>query len=220
MRLLAAFTGRLTEMLDDQHNRLAGALRAAVAETSEQLKQDLRSDVLAGGLGERLAKTWQNKIYPGSNRVTLGPAGLVFSKAPDVIRAFDEGAKIRSSDGFYLAVPTEAAGRGSGGKRLSPGEWERRNGVRLRFVYRQGGPSLLVADNARLDTRGRARANVTRAKAGAYTRLRGRVTVPIFILLPQVSLAKRLDIARSENKALAQLQRAVAAAVNDLGDVY
>ena len=37
--------------------------------------------------------------------------------------------------------------------------------MRLRFVYRRAGPSLLVADNARLTKRGRAAANIGRSKA-------------------------------------------------------
>lgn len=36
-----------------------------------------------------------------------------------------------------------------------PGEWERRTGLRLRFVYRRTGPSLLVTEG-RLNTKGRA----------------------------------------------------------------
>ena len=97
---------------------------------------------------------------------------------------------IRSSRGFWLAIPTPAAGKtgftSTGArKRITPGGWERRTGMRLRFVYRRGAPSLLVADNARLTKRGLARAN---------TRLAGRSTVVVFILVPQVTLRKRLDI--------------------------
>jgi hypothetical protein len=67
--------------------------------------------------------------------------------------------------------------------------------MRLRFVYRRGRPSLLVADNARLSKKGLARPNIGRARAGAqFTRLKGRSTVVVFILVPQVTLRKRLDI--------------------------
>jgi len=60
--------------------------------------------------------------------------------------------------------------------------------MRLRFVYRRRGPSLLVADG-RLNSRGLGVAS--RSKTG-----RGRATVPIFLLVPQVKLRKRLDLAR------------------------
>ena len=52
---------------------------------------------------------------------------------------------------------------------------------------------MLVAEG-RLDTKGRAVAS--RAKSG-----RGKVTAPIFLLVPQVKLPKRLDLARDATRA-------------------
>ena len=80
---------------------------------------------------------------------------------------------------------------------LTPGEWERRRGLRLRFVYRRNGPSLLVADG-RLNSRGLDVAS--RSKSG-----RGQTTVPIFLLVPQVKLRKRLDLARDAERAQAAI---------------
>ena len=86
------------------------------------------------------------------------------------MRAFAYGALIRSRNGLFLAIPTEAAGRlGDGRKRITPGGWERRTGLRLRFVYRRGAPSLLVADNARLTSRGRAARNEGRRGDASFT---------------------------------------------------
>ena len=65
--------------------------------------------------------------------------------------------------------------------------------MRLRFIYRRNGPSLLVAEKARINTRGLAVAS--RAKTG-----RGQVSAPIFLLVPQVKLRKRLDLARDAEK--------------------
>ncbi len=70
----------------------------------------------------------------------------------------------------------------------------RRTGLRLRFIYRRRGPSLLVAEG-RLNTKGRAVAS--RSKTG-----RGVVTAPIFLLVPQVKLPKRLDLARDAERAV------------------
>jgi len=64
----------------------------------------------------------------------------------------------------------------------------------LRFVYRPRGPSLLVADRARINTRGQA--VVSRSKTG-----RGKVTAPIFLPVPQVKLPKRLDLDRDAERA-------------------
>jgi hypothetical protein len=110
-----------------------------------------------------------------------------------IVSAHDTGPLIRSKNGFWLAIPLPAAGKGRGGARLTPGEWERRRGLRLRFVYRRNGPSLLVAEG-RLNTKGQA--VVSRSKTG-----RGKVTAPIFLLVPQVKLPKRLDLARDARRA-------------------
>jgi len=43
-------------------------------------------------------------------------ATLVWSKAPQIIRTFDEGAVIRSESGLWLAIPTQQTPkRGVGG---------------------------------------------------------------------------------------------------------
>jgi hypothetical protein len=119
---------------------------------------------------------------------------VVWSKAPAIIGAHDAGTLIRTKNGFWLAIPTPAAGKAPGGRRITPASWERKTGMRLRFVYRRSGPSLLVADSVRLNTRGQAA--VSRSKTG-----RGQVTVPIFLLVPQVKLPKRLDLARDAERA-------------------
>jgi glucose-1-phosphate thymidylyltransferase len=60
-------------------------------------------------------------------------------------------------------------------------------------IYRRKGPSLLVAEKARINTRGTAVAS--RSKTG-----RGQVSAPIFLLVPRVKLRKRLDLARDAEK--------------------
>jgi len=77
---------------------------------------------------------------------------------------------------------------------ITPGEREPRTGLRLRFIYRRRGPSLLVAEG-RLNTKGRTVAS--RSKTG-----RGLVTAPIFLLVPQVKLPKRLDLACDAERAV------------------
>ena len=159
-------------------------------ESAEGLKSELRAQVTAAGLGVRLANTWRSRVYP-QGRPSISAAGMVWSNAPTIVRAFDEGPVIRSKDGFWLAIPLPAAGKGRRGKKLTPGEWERLRGQRLRFVYRRGRPSLLVADNQR--ARGGKRGGFALASGKAIAA--GRVaTVAIFLLVPQVHLRKRLNI--------------------------
>jgi hypothetical protein len=198
-------TDDLTKGLTEAEGDAARSVTGAMREVTEGLKSDLRADVVDAGLGQRLANTWRGKTYP-EDGVSLEAASFVWSKAPNIVDAFDRGVTIKSSRGFWLAIPTPAAGvkglSATGGmKRITPGGWERRTGMRLRFVYRRGRPSLLVADNARLSKKGLARPNIGRTRAGAqYTRIAGRSTVVVFILVPQVTLQKRLDIASTARR--------------------
>ncbi|WP_461307418.1 DUF6441 family protein, partial [Albidovulum sp.] len=100
------------------------------------------------------------------------------------------------------------AGRyGDGGAKITPGGWERRTGQHLRFVYRRGAPSLLVADDLRA-RRGK-RGGFARASAAALRTGRGLVTVPIFILVPEVAFKKRLDVAGAAARWQARLPELV-----------
>jgi hypothetical protein len=170
------------------------AVTTAMREAGTDLKTAWRGQITQAGLGRRLSNSIRSQTYPRSGE-SLKAAALVWSKAPQIIGAHETGPLIRSKDGFWLAIPTPAAGRGLRGGRITPGEWERRRGLRLRFVYRRRGPSLLVADG-RLNNRGLGVAS--RSKTG-----RGRSTVPIFLLVPQVKLAKRLNLARDAERAQA-----------------
>lgn len=129
------------------------AVTAAMREAGTGLKTAWRGQITGAGLGRRLANSIRSQTYPKAGE-SLNAAALVWSKAPVIVGAHDTGPLIRSKDGFWLAIPTEAAGRGLRGGKITPGEWERRRGMRLRFVYRRRGPSLLVADRARINTRG------------------------------------------------------------------
>jgi len=178
------------------------AVTASMREAGTGLKSSWRMQITGAGLGRRLANSIRNQTFPRAGE-SLEAAALVWSKAPVIVGAHDTGPLIRSKDGFYLAIPTAAAGRGLRGRRITPGEWERRRGLPLRFVYRRRGPSLLVADG-RLNKRGLGVAS--RSKTG-----RGRSTVPIFLLVPQVKLPKRLDLDRDAKRALDDVPRLIVA---------
>lgn len=168
------------------------AVTKAVGDAGTGLKTAWRAQITEAGLGRRLARTIRSQPYP-KGQPSLNAAALVWSQAPVVIGAHDTGPLIRSQNGFWLAIPTPAAGKSTRGGRISPGEWERRRGLRLRFIYRRSGASLLVAEG-RLNSRGLGVAS--RAKTG-----RGLTTVPIFLLVRQVKLRKRLDLDRAAKLA-------------------
>ena len=178
------------------------AVSAAMREAGTDLKLAWRGQITGAGLGARLANSIRSEAFPKAG-ISLNAAALVWSKAPVIVGAHDAGPLIRSKNGLWLAIPTPAAGRALGGRRITPGAWERKTGLRLRFVYRRTGPSLLVAEG-RLNTKGQAVAS--RSKTG-----RGQVTAPIFLLVPQVKLPKRLDLARDAERAHDAVPRLIVA---------
>ena len=175
---------------------VAAAERAATADIREAgtgLKSAWRLQITGAGLGTRLGNSIRLASFPKSGD-SLSAAALVWSNAPVIIGAHDTGPLIRSKNGFWLAIPTAAAGKSSKGGQITPGELERPAGLRLRFIYRRRGPSLLLAEG-RLSSKGRAMAS--KSKTG-----RGVATVPIFLLVPQVKLRKRLALARDAERAV------------------
>lgn len=181
--------GDLAKEMRDEIKAAERGAGAAMHKAGLQVKTDWREQIVSAGLGNRLSKTIRSKTYP-PNKESLNAASFVWSKAPHIISAHDEGALIKSTNGFFLAIPQPAAGKLRGGKSPTPYEWEQRTGLQLRLIYRRKGLSLLVADKARLTKQGRA--VMSRAKTG-----RNQVTAIIFVLVPQSRLRKRLDLQRA-----------------------
>ena len=176
------------------------AVSTAIREAGTGLKTDWRAQIAGAGLGARLARTIRSEQFPKAEP-SLNAAALVWSTAPVIIGAHDTGPVIRSKSGLWLAIPTAAAGKSTRGGRITPAEWERRRGLSLRFIYRARGPSLLVAEG-RLNSRGLGVAS--RAKSG-----RGMASVPIFLLVRQVKLIKRLNLATAAEAALGRFPGAI-----------
>ena len=191
MKLAAAISGDLRKIMAEEIKDAEDAVTAAMRQAADGLKADLRRQVTEAGMGQRLANTWRAELYP-KGRKSIKAAGFVFTRAPTIIRAFDQGAVIKSKHGFWLAIPTPAAGTGPRAKRMTPGLWEQMHGSRLRFIYRRGAPSLLVAENMRVRTG--KRGGFAKGSASALRTGRGMTSVVMFILVPQVSLRKRLDV--------------------------
>ena len=85
MRLQAAIQGDLQALLKDELRGAERAVTAGVRAATTGLKTELRAQVTSAGLGQRLANTWRSRIYPEGQQ-SLGAAGFVWSKAPNLIR--------------------------------------------------------------------------------------------------------------------------------------
>jgi Family of unknown function (DUF6441) len=205
MRLLAKLTRSIRADLTSELNDLERAVVAGTKSAGGGLKTELRRQVASGGFGQQLANTWRDRHYPNQK---LDAASLVYTKAPQTIRAFDEGAVIRSRHGRFLAIPTEnAPKKGTDSRRISPSTFPEYRFGPLRFVLRRTGPSFLVVDALRASfsrKTGELR-GFRRATNGARQSGRGVATVVMFLLVPQVKLLKRLDVARAGERWSEQL---------------
>ena len=200
MKFAASLAGSLKAAMAVEVRQIEMAVVAGVKEAGDGLKGSLRSQIISAGLGARLARTWRNRAYPNKGH---DAASLIWSKAPEIVRAFDQGAVIRGKSGFWLAIPTAAAPkRGVGGKRITPANFPVSRFGPLRFVYRRGRPSLLVVDSVRVSSKtGRVG---RQAKGGAFTKT-GRIksgitTVVMFIMVPQVRIKKRLAVVQEAER--------------------
>lgn len=199
MKLSATFTD-LKALMQGEVKAGQKAVTSAVRDAGKDLQDDWRRQITGAGLGQRLARTIRSEVYP-KGRDSLNAAAMVWTRAPVIVDAHATGPLIRARGGLWLAIPTEAVGKSRSGKRPTPAEWEARTGLRLIFIHRRTGPSLLIAE-ARLNTHGRA--VMSRSRTG-----RGLTSVPIFIMVRQVSLRKRLDLERPARAALNALPGAI-----------
>jgi Family of unknown function (DUF6441) len=205
MKLTATIARSLQADMQSELRDLERAVATGTREAGRGLRTELRRQVTTAALGQRLANSWRDKHYPNQH---LDAASLVYTKAPQIIRAFDEGAVVRSKRGRFLAIPTENAPRkGTDGRRISPSTFPEHRFGPLRFVPRSSGPSLLVVDGLRAsfsrksgELRGFRRATQRARGSG-----QGLTTVVMFLLLPQVKLSKRLDVARAAERWSGQL---------------
>ncbi len=169
--------------------RMERAVKSAVSGATLALKTTWRADV-AGKLGARLGGAVRAEVYPKGD-VSLNAAGLVWTKAPEIIGAHEKGALIRSTTGLWLAIPLPAAGRVGRG-RANPATWQFSHGRKLRFVPISPTKALLVLEDARV-----SKAGLARRKGGKRRRdgiLTGAQSVPVFVLIRQAKLPKRLNL--------------------------
>jgi hypothetical protein len=228
VRLAASLTGDLRRLLAEEVRAGERAAMAAIRAETEQARQELRQQVMAafGGNARGVANAWRARVFPTSGE-SLRPAGLVWTKVPDVIDAFERGALIRpKGGGKFLAIPTgfNRQGRRRGAKaRVSPPQMvASRQGFLRPFKSGRGFVWCLPVRQGERTGRGRAPliagglapvASSRRKGAAAWQQsLLAQGFVPMFMLLPQVKLAKRLDVAGTAERALRRLPRRFVAA--------
>jgi hypothetical protein len=88
MKLATAIGRSLQADMQAELRDLERAVATGTRDAGRGLKTELRRQVASAGLGQRLANSWRDQHYPNQK---LDAASLVYTKAPQIIRAFDEG---------------------------------------------------------------------------------------------------------------------------------
>lgn len=179
MCLKAAVEGNLVEYMEREYQNCARAVTKGVSLAANGLKTVMRTQVKSAGLGSRLANTWRGDVYPKAKN-SVSAAGVVYTKAQKIMEGFEYQTVVRGKDGLWLAIPTAAISKRICNRRMTPALYERSKGVRLRFVYRKNGISLLVHEQK-------------------------RKTIIAFVLVPQVRMPKLINFAAEGAKWQAKL---------------
>ena len=141
------------------------AVTAAMREAGTGLKFAWRGQITGAGLGARLANSIRAEVFPKAG-ASLSAAAVVWSKAPVIIGAHDAGPLIRARNGLWLAIPTPAAGKALGGRRITP--------RRLGAEDRAQAAVRLPSDRAEPARRRPGAAQLTRARGGVALEDRAR----------------------------------------------
>lgn len=190
------------------------AARQAVRVETRRLRDEMRAEIVRGGLGRRLPRSIRSKVYVNER----GAAGVVSTTAWHILETFEKGLTIRPTSGTrYLAIPTgfnRRRGQRGGRTIYQPHE------LQDKFVRRSRDGSLILfarVQRAQRKTRsGRVwdQAYVESHRLGSgrkkrSERILGYGVVPMFVLKPSVRIRKRIDLERLERQAFGRLPETI-----------
>lgn len=195
-QLKAALLGNFDKEVEAGRERVEGALQASLFDYASDLQAKWRQDIAQSGLANaaRLTKTIRVRNYRNRG---MNPASQVFSNFPIIQRAFEQATTVRSKDGNWLLIPNPDVWPGGRVARPSRNGAQRTNTLalaeqrfgKLRFVYRPGKTSLLVAEvRSSASQPGRFKmASATAMRTGV-----GLTTIVVFFLVKEARLPRML----------------------------
>lgn len=164
----------------------------AITGASRRGRSRLQVDTTTG-LGPRVANAWRAKSYPrdaetDKPRDSVSPAALIWTRAPNIVDAFNKGVPIRPRSGKWLAIPTANAEKVKG-ERVNPASFAAA-GIKLQFVPPKGRRTAKLVMPGRLTRGGRVR-----VLTGGGRRA-GTASLIMFILIRYARVQKLLDLQR------------------------
>lgn len=180
-----AVRGDIRRVMEAEKKAGAGAVTSGIRRRTIALQRNIRRQIEGAGLGSRLPKTIRAAVYP-ERKESLSAKGRVqsnalYKKRPgglvDLITVFDEGATVRAQGGKFLIVQL-GTGAQSGAKQ------------------RAKAPTIDPRTMAIIPLRSGKGFLVVRRDTSAYRRRSGRGYwgEPLYLLIPQVTVRKRLDL--------------------------
>jgi len=216
--------GDLRKAMREEANQLRLDAEQAIVRVATSVRNELRAQALSARLGRGVSNAWRMRLY----RNRGGPAALVYSRAPNIVAAFDEGATIRAKSGRYLAIATgfnRVGGRRGAALLITPEEMARTRGT---FVQTSKGGTKLwflpiqrasrVSQKTGFKRTGVVDAFITvggqqqrRALSAQRRKLAVKYgAIPMFVLKRQVKLGKRLNVELAAERAAQLLEAEMA----------
>ncbi len=195
----------------------------AVADSTKWLERELEA-VTRSAVPGKLWRAWASASYPLAGGPARNPAGEVFlngrTRTSGAMAFWTEPGQIKGKRGQWLAIPTAAAGSRGRSRDLTPGEWERAHGQRLKFVYRGGRRSALLIAEGTTNGRTGGYRPITRQRTARDIRAgfqRGVQSIVIFVLVPMVKHANSVAIEPVIQRARGRLEKDFVARVGRIG---
>lgn len=190
-----ALRGDLERWRDRNNTATLVALKDSVRDEALALQSELRAEVRDAGLGEGVANAWRLEVFPSGNKLAWEPSAFLHSKAATIVDSFTRGGTIGPKNGQGLAVPIP--GSPASTLRLRPGQHivqiaEARWGKMVPVMTKKG--TLMLVAQLRVTQSGRiSKRGFRKLKSGARTQQESNLSVPMFWIVKQVRLEKKLD---------------------------
>jgi hypothetical protein len=196
-----ALQGEYERFTDAAQTAVLQALAAAAYDVTFQAREELKKDTRAAGLGV-IERTWRMEMFPARGKLSTAPTGWIYSRAPQIIESFERGVTIGGGPSSPIAIPIPDSPAGDLKNPRGPANLvdaaEAKYG---KLTVIPGGPgkaAMLVANNVRFTKTGRLSA-AKLTKTGRYRK--GAASVPLFWLVPNAHLKKRLNVAKIRHRA-------------------
>jgi hypothetical protein len=195
--LFSYVTGTFEETFAALQAPVAAAATASIRAAGDQLKRDARADIAAAGFSSRWQNALRVNIYPKSGN-SIEAAAFLYHKIA-YADIFEEGGSIRGKPLLWLPLPNTPVKIGS--QKMTPALYEAEIGP-LRYVSRGGLPPLLVAEQAPTRSK-KTKFSLSSLRRGAAAGSTGATTrtVPLFIGLDAVTMAKKFHIQDDAKRA-------------------